>query len=367
MSTKSFTICAVAFAMMLADCCAEKIVLKRNRRIRPDEPVQLQQTESCSLDGLMSGEMLVFSGTSGTPFFTPQPGDFRLERLGDGPVEWVPMTFGLDGWSHPKEYEYPEHATAQRLELHLRSLYHNPHDQMRAMEMLEFATPRFEIYADAPLEPGCRYRLTWRCRPNGVRMIESKQIEFAIDGAEDKQLAAIRLVRPGRQYVVEVLYPDEESGVTFLSQFTLPRHRHEDTRISAIGFSAGRSIDPPDPRKRLVKVLEEIERLEDGAFARKSKPRVAKRTSLFGASLDKRGDALIRVVDTAAGVPLPQEAGQVTYGFLDRAVFRFEVLTENPLRLRQDEQYWVQRVGEINQELIEQARVDERAKRWLAR
>ncbi len=231
--------------------------------------------------------------------------------------------------------------------------------------------PTFELYVDAPLEKSLKYRLTWTCRPNGVHMIDTKKVEFQLSQSSDSSQAKASPNQhcPARHYLAEILFWDPKSKVWFLSQFLLPCYRREQHDYPAVGFSSdGASLKPPDTRPNSIPDLaKEIFPL-DTVKKREPKPEMAMRTNYYREWITPTGEAThaqIGCTDLATKAELPTDLGKPAFTFFGRGAFRFQILAENFVRLRQDETYWKKRTNEILKEVNQLSQTNDRARQWI--
>jgi hypothetical protein len=292
--------------------------------------VDWKLTETLSYDDYRGGKLLTFHGKSDETFLRPDINDFRLERLAPT-MTWIPLLFGRD-----YDLDWPADAKLKNVRLYLKC--------PGSLDQKWRAESGMQLYAQTWIEPNASYRMTWTRRHSERRTTEL-EIEFQVEG--DVEAADEYPSFPQQAYLCEVLY--EADGIQFLGRTVLPSPLSEDRRyvLPAVGFTKeGTPVDPPDPGyKGLKRGLQNVVRID----RLQPKPLLAMTTHYLGFSLEDHS-ATVRVSDVGTWMQLPHEADKPNFVMFSDNLYRIELLTKNIEVLRQDQDFWEQRIGQIRAE-----------------
>lgn len=306
-----------------------------------------------SVEQAEAGGVLIRCRYSG-PVPLPGINEFRLERTGRDGARFVPLLFGSE-----QSLVWPASARFDLVELHLTPV--GLRDQREKTQVATVKTTA-RLYAEALLQPGYEYRMTWKGRQGDAESVESVRFRHQPPTdrrpvGDDSKALPMQLDLPDRFYLCEVLFRDQNA--LFLGQTILPRLSPRDFSMAAVSFSAdGEPLEPPDPGRQRIAM-----RVSDSARADPSgpvpKPPLAGRTSHYGADADSRWS--LRVSDMGTVADLPEKPGDVSCEMwagtnphypIEAAIFRAEVLTGNVQKLRRDPVYWKERTGQIHDEVL---------------
>lgn len=310
-------------------------------------------TVKMSVEQTEAGGFLVKASLS-SRVSMPDINDFRLERIGEEDVQFVPLLFGNE-----RSMTWPEASRFDDLELRLEPI--RGRDRLQKMQS-ESEEARVRLYAEALLHSGSEYRLTWKCRkedsvsPASVRFRYQPPVDPRPVGV-DPRPPEMRPDLPERFYLCEILFRDQNA--LFLGQGILPRLNPHDFSMAAVGFSAdGEALYPPDPGRKRIRMLENDLISADPSWP-VPKPALANRTSHYGANTDSRWN--IRVSDLGTVAELPTKPGEAVFEMwantnphypIEATIFRCELLTGNVQKLRLDPVYWKKRTEEIRKEVL---------------
>jgi hypothetical protein len=115
---------------------------------------------------------LLFEGSAAGWVDCPRPEDFQLTRVDGKEVRfWVARSlYDLPGWDRELRKRVRElviergSARGVRFFLDYRP---SPDERLAEEKLMKESSGRLELFGQARLEPGVRYRLSWTCRPVG--------------------------------------------------------------------------------------------------------------------------------------------------------------------------------------------------------